>query len=222
MSLPQIHTNRGISKPLWKPSDSNVYSVASTKDLAFKETSIPRETNWEKELKHLWRSHIPQKCKFFIWTMVHQKLNTMDNIQKRNPNMCLNPNWCISCRSSNEDMNHLFILCPTAHRLWNLWSSETGIPMANTNVKDLCLSLCRLTGGNAKNIISFNAAIATLWTIWIRRNNLIFEEKDSSYQNAWEDICTLMGSWSSKSKILKNYNQATLALNINAFCNLPM
>ena len=188
----------------------------------FKETSIPRETNWEKELKHLWRSHIPQKCKFFIWTMVHQKLNTMDNIQKRNPSMCLNPNWCISCRSSNEDMNYLFILCPIAHRLWNLWSSETSIPMTSTNIKDLCLCLCRLTGSSAKNIISFNAAIATLWTIWIRRNNLIFLEKVSTYQNAWEDICTLTGSWSSKSKILKNYSQATLALNINALCNLPM
>ncbi|KAA0035248.1 LINE-1 retrotransposable element ORF2 protein [Cucumis melo var. makuwa] len=125
--------NRGISKPLWKPSDSNVYSVASAKDLVFKETSIPRETNWDLEVSH------------------------------------------------------------STKILWNLWSSETGIPMANTNVKDLCLSLCRLTGGNAKNIISFNAAIATLWTIWIRRNNLIFTEKDSSYQNAWEDICTLTG-----------------------------
>ncbi|KAA0056839.1 LINE-1 retrotransposable element ORF2 protein [Cucumis melo var. makuwa] len=222
MSLPRIHNNRGMCKPSWNPSDSKKYTVASAKDIAFKESSIPKETNWEKELKHLWRSHIPQKCKFFIWTMVHQKLNTMDKIQKRNPSMSLNPSWCISCRSSNEDMNHLFIFCPFARNLWNMWSSETGTPMATTNVKDLCLQLCRQSDRNTKNIISFNSAIATLWTIWIRRNNLIFADKDSSYLNAWEDICTLTGSWSSKSKTLKNYSQATIALNIKALCNLPM
>ncbi|TYK19715.1 LINE-1 retrotransposable element ORF2 protein [Cucumis melo var. makuwa] len=38
ISLPQIHSNRGTSKPSWRPSDSNVYTVASGKELAFKET----------------------------------------------------------------------------------------------------------------------------------------------------------------------------------------
>ncbi|KAA0049981.1 LINE-1 retrotransposable element ORF2 protein [Cucumis melo var. makuwa] len=112
----KIYSDGGKSKPSWRPSDSNLYTVASAKDLAFKETSNSRETNWENEFKHLWR----------------------------------------------------------------------------------------LTGNSAKNIISFNAAIATLWTIWIGRNKLIFTEKDSTYQNSWEDICSLTGSWSSKSKIFKN------------------
>lgn len=58
--------------------------------------------------------------------------------------MCLDPNWCISCKSSNEDLDHLFIHYPKAQKLWQLWSTNTGISI------EICLSLCKIKGSNCK------------------------------------------------------------------------
>lgn len=152
-----------------------------------------------------------------MWMVIHQRINTMDIIERRNPNICLSPNQCISCKSSDEDLNHLFIHCPKAQSLWNKLFLVTGLNLTISNAKDLCLSLCGIQGSNVKNIISFNATVATLWTIWTDRNNQIFMKKSLSFENLWENIDNLTSIWSSKNILLKNYSQATISLNIKLY-----
>lgn len=126
-----------------------------------------------------------------MWTVIYQKLNTFDLIQRRNSNMCLSRDWCISCKTSNENLNHLFIQCSKAQKLWSKLQLEIGLVMNLSSAKDLCLSLRGIQCNNVKNTIKFNAAMATLWL---------------SFENLWENIYNFISIWSSKNKLLKDYS----------------
>ena len=106
-----------------------------------------------------------------------------------------------------KTLNHLFIDCPKSQGLWNNFQWEAGSNLIRSSVKDLCLTLCGLQSNNAKNIIKFNTTMATMWTIWTNRNNQIFKgQKSLSLENTWENICNLIGIWSSRSKLFKDYS----------------
>lgn len=74
-----------------------------------------------------------------MWTIIREQLNTMETIQKIFPNSCLNPNWYISFKLLNEDLNQIFIHYSKAQKLWQITSEETGLALQETNIKDLCL-----------------------------------------------------------------------------------
>lgn len=74
----------------------------------------------------------------------------------------------------------MFIHCPKGQSLWKNTFSKIWYGTVMLNAKDLCLSLCKIQRNNANNIIKINDVVATLWTIWIDRNNQIFKEKAAS------------------------------------------
>lgn len=117
LNLPTVYTNNGPCKPLWKPNNNGDFSIAPAKKPLFEESNFNIDNINSQAYKNLWCSSIPLKCKFFIWTLFHQS-STMDALQRRNPSNCLSPQWCISCKSSLEDIDNLFIHCTKAQKLW--------------------------------------------------------------------------------------------------------
>lgn len=119
-SLPHPDINKAPDKPRWILNNSGFFSIASVKNALFEEsiglTGFPIR-NLTINYKNLWESSIQKKCKFFLLMLSHGKLNTMDAIQKRNPNTSLSLNWCITCKMDVEDINHLFIHCKKAKKL---------------------------------------------------------------------------------------------------------
>lgn len=182
-SLPRIASDKGHSKPCWKLKGNGSFSIGSVKRAIIEDSTNTNASAPSQALKNLWKSYVPQKCKFFTWMVIHQRLNTMDIIRRRNPNICLNPSWCIFCKSSDEDLNHLFIHFSKAQSLWNKLHLEIGLNMIISSAKDLCLCLCGIPSSNVKSTIKFNVAVATLWSIWSDGNNQIFIEKSLSLKN---------------------------------------
>ena len=102
----------------------------------------------------------PKKMKFFTWTIIHERINTMEVIQRKYPNSCVNPNWCTLSKSHNDEMNHLFIYCKKTRTLGEKLHWQTGWFPQGGNTKSLCLSLCTAKLANRRNIIIFNIAVA--------------------------------------------------------------
>lgn len=50
-----------------------------------------------------------------------------------------------------------------------------------------------------------------LWIWWPDRNNMIFNEIHSSFYSSWENICKLVGMWSSRHCLFKDYSQITIS-----------
>ena len=66
------------------------------------------------------------KIDMFIWTLLHEKVLTGENLEKRG---FIGPFRCPLCSEASENINHLFLICPYAISVWrevlNRW--EDGI-----------------------------------------------------------------------------------------------
>ena len=135
-------------------------------------------------------------------------------LQRKITNLHQNPNWCILCHNSSEDLDHIFISCSFTKVLWAkverliLWKSQ------HQDVSSLCSEMCMMNQKRKKGIIKFNTLSGVLWDIWLERNNRIFKGKKSSTINIWEDICALLGFCATKSSLFSNYNASSITLNI--------
>lgn len=141
-----------------------------------------------------------KKCKFFIWITPldngpNEELNTLENLQKKMSNVCLNPNCCILYKANIGNRDHVFIHCNQAKELWGRFQAQTRQVIAGNNVKSFCLSLCQLNQISRKNVIFFNLGVVILWSLWLERNNRIFNNSNKSMLNLWEDSCYLRGFW---------------------------
>ncbi|KAM7513904.1 hypothetical protein LguiA_003487 [Lonicera macranthoides] len=80
--------------------------------------------------KVIWAAGIPTKVKVFSWLVAHGRVNTYDMLQKRRPNCCLSPSWCVLCKSDAESLNHLLLHCPYSYFIWNKACAEFGFSWA--------------------------------------------------------------------------------------------
>ena len=75
----------------------------------------------------IWKAHAENKCKVFTWILIHEKLLTADNLQKRDwPHQ----DHCALCNGPLETGLHLCLCCPFAKAVWNqilTWEHFDGI-----------------------------------------------------------------------------------------------
>ncbi len=119
-------------EPKWRWTKSEAYTVKSMYNFLM-DGGVQN-----RHLKRFWKIKSPLKVKIFVWTILHRKVLTADNLAKRG--------WqgvesCVLCQEDSETLDHLFIGCaftksqlvglspnlgalastPTVNRLW-----ETG------------------------------------------------------------------------------------------------
>ncbi|TYK10356.1 LINE-1 retrotransposable element ORF2 protein [Cucumis melo var. makuwa] len=216
-SLNASFCENGRDSPTWILNSDGFYSVASVKKALLQPDQGILALQNQNTFKNLWKSSIPKKCKFFIWTLLYDSVNTADQLTKRMPNLCSRPSWCVMCKRNEEDRIHLFILCPIAKSIWNLISSHLKSNVNCLSPKDLCITMCSWKQKTKKNIILFNTYASALWNIWLERNARIFNGKEKTVADLWEDIKALAGLWTSRFLLFTNYQATSIALNLNAF-----
>ena len=117
--FPYSNVDEGMCKPIWKLENNKVFTTISF------EKSIqisPPDGNNEVDrqiFKALWKSSILKKCKFFLWSILHKGINTMEVLRRRPPKTCLNPNWCVMCHSHCERSDHLLVNCRATNFIWD-------------------------------------------------------------------------------------------------------
>lgn len=122
MTLSILVQSRGRDFPLWKLSSDGSFSITSIKRSIHISDQRGMDISDPNILQNLWKSCVPRKCKIFIWSLLHECINTTENLQKRLPNWNLNPNKCTLCRKAEENINHLFISCSFAKSIWEkIW-----------------------------------------------------------------------------------------------------
>jgi zinc-binding in reverse transcriptase len=100
----------------WTPnqlfSTNSVYRTCNDPD-------IPRP-----QFRQVWRTKTPPRFHFFLWLLLHDKLNTAENLQKKRwPTI----SSCILCsNNAMESTCHLFSNCPTTTCI--LWSTMATPP----------------------------------------------------------------------------------------------
>jgi hypothetical protein len=56
--------------------------------------------------KIIWKSRVPPRVAFFVWTTALGKILTIDNLRGRHVMMM---DWCCICKNGGESVDHLFL-----------------------------------------------------------------------------------------------------------------
>jgi zinc-binding in reverse transcriptase len=126
---------------LWKWTPNQLFSAISIYKIC-NNPGIPRP-----QFRQLWKTHAPPRVLFFLWLLLHDKLNTVENLQK---NLCSGV--------ATESTDHLFSTCPMTTSI--LLSTTTATPQLSAT--DTCSSLV-----NNRERQRWTSAI---WIIWKERN----------------------------------------------------
>ncbi len=122
--------------------------------------------------KKIWKLKAPLKVKIFLWYLRKGVILTKDNLTKRN--------WqgsksCCFCHK-DESIKHLFFECRFARTVWAIFSCAAGIA-APINAFQMFDSWVQGLPSTPQSIALLGAA-AICWSIWLCRNDLVFEKKN--------------------------------------------
>jgi zinc-binding in reverse transcriptase len=91
---------------LWKWTPNHLFSTNFVYQ-KYNDPSIPRP-----QFRQVWRTRAPPRVHFFLWLLLHDKLNTTENLQKKGWTTITS---CVLCFSNAmESVDHLFSNYPTA------------------------------------------------------------------------------------------------------------
>ena len=124
--------------------------------------------------KGIWKIKVPKMVAFFMWTVAHGQIITLDNLMLRG---CPLANCCCLCCCNAESVDHLLLFCPIAHFLWMYMLWLLGIDWVMPgSVVDLLFCWYHWLGMHSFDIWDLVSG-CLMWTIWIERNRRSFEDE---------------------------------------------
>jgi hypothetical protein len=121
--------------------------------------------------KSLWKIRAPLKVKVFLWYLHRGVLLTKDNLARRN--------WicnrvCCFCHLE-ETIQHLSFECRFTIAVWSFFHCASNITQLASTI--YMLGLWLEGSSDSLHSIVLLGAVAVCWSIWLSRNNNIFEKK---------------------------------------------
>ena len=166
-----IPSNQLPDSICWGLSSTDNFSSKSATWLAHGldlTTATPWEFSW------IWTLDVMPKLKIFLWQLCHASLPTRGILLKGG--LQIDP-LCPHCLSDIEDMEHLFLGCPSVSQVWRLaadhhWIThsppQSSIPIVPRWLAGLHSSCSRM---------SLERTVSLLWSIWKTRNNSVFRSE---------------------------------------------
>jgi hypothetical protein len=176
----------GRDKLWWLPSRKGVFEVKS-----FYRALSPHGLGsfpW----KSVWKSKAPPRVAFFVWTAVHSKILTLDNLGRRG---LVVVNRCWLCESDVESVDHLLLHCAAARDLWIAFFARFGLCwVMPRSVKELLASWW--TAGRTRSAVVWKMVPhCILWCIWRERNNRCFEGLSRTREELLHFFLVTLFSW---------------------------
>jgi hypothetical protein len=112
----QVELNVDSDSLVWCYEKSGVYSSQSCYAVISFRGVTP------VHLPAIWNIVVPPKIHLFLWLLSHNKLATVDNLNKKGLDQ---PVQCCFC-NEKETINHLFFGCVVARAIWKMVSSFLG------------------------------------------------------------------------------------------------
>lgn len=158
--------------------NKSVYKTKDAYKTMFRQTFPPpmgNDTNWHR----IWKLKIPPKIQLFLWKVECKVLQSKIFLKSRLQNEL--DTTCQWCRNSEETMNHILWECACARQLWKevlyWWSVKT----TNTSqFNDNIWKGIECKSGVLVKSVWGSVISSTLWTLWLARNELLFERRKLS------------------------------------------
>ncbi|XP_010694468.3 uncharacterized protein LOC104907261 [Beta vulgaris subsp. vulgaris] len=167
--IPQQETEDEIG---WSHSKSGIFTVKTGYWFLNRDDNL--HTSNSSFWNQFWKSSIFPKWNF-LWKILNKALPTSDNLAKRKIKG-INATCCL-CNKETETLEHLFRDC---HIVQRIWSCSLGIVASNGTILPLQEWIKNFLNWFKKKkteegILMEIDFVATLWGIWIHRNEVIFK-----------------------------------------------
>ncbi|GLU19134.1 hypothetical protein SLE2022_353990 [Rubroshorea leprosula] len=150
----------------------------------------------EGDFKRVWKAHIPPKVSAFCWQLLHRKLPTKDNLASHRILKDISSLNCCWCDTLPESPDHIFFHCNLAFSLWMKCYKWWGVNYVMSNSCRLVLEQHKWIGGNKLTNKGWNIIwFAVVWTLWLGRNDLIFNKKEAKADCLFELVQTRSFYW---------------------------
>jgi hypothetical protein len=125
----------------------------------------------------IWNIVVPQKNHLFLWLLSHNKLATVDNLNRKGFSK---PNQCCFC-SEDDSVMHLFFQCVVAKIIWKLDSDIIGCEIGGDYLS-VASRWIHKKKCYAMNIFT----TAVLRGVWLTRNEMVFNNQ------VWSDVRSVL------------------------------
>jgi hypothetical protein len=187
--LATVQLSSGPDEFHWNLLKNGEFSVDSMYN-ALIHLDVPVDNN-----KMIWKMKIPLKTKVFGWYLRRGVILTKDNLAKRN--------WhgnqsCVFCHH-DETIKHLFFQCRFARSIWSI------IQVASTlypprNVTNIFGNWLNGVDNRFRTLIRVGA-LAVIWSLWLCRNDKVFNNKMSSPLQVIYRCTGTLRLWSSLQRV---------------------
>ncbi|KAD3066596.1 hypothetical protein E3N88_34476 [Mikania micrantha] len=142
-----------------------------------------------------WNSWVIRKVSTFVWRACMDRIPTMEALCRRG--VVVASTLCPSCGMVEETVDHLFAKCEVPKAIW--WQIcrwvKIPIPISFASVGEM-LDFANENGGegNMKKVIKL-IFHATIWRIWLARNDKVFKGINTSCYKVVEEVKELSFLW---------------------------
>lgn len=148
---------------------------------------------------------LPPKVSLFLWQALRNKIATRENLQAKG--IVLNgSSSCPICNEVSESSSHLLLHCPSIWRLWCSILNRDGISWAVPSTLSALMleweNLPKISDKILWNLIPYSL----VWSIWIERNNVCFNQKDFNSSDIWDMHLLRIGWWVKPILIQSSYS----------------
>lgn len=146
-----------------------------------------------------WKVDCPSKVTLFCWLASDNKILTLSNLAKKRCNFHNATDTCVLCYNDSETVDHLLIHCNFASRIWAFYASYLNLqsfPISLEYFWSSWIPSLDLRLRSPWDLLSR----AIFWTIWLERNNRIFNCTFNSTSSILFKISHLFIDWCSAAK----------------------
>ncbi|XP_058726594.1 uncharacterized protein LOC131597954 [Vicia villosa] len=195
---------------VWWPNHNGVFSVKSCyNSLRNRDEEDIMDVQSISVLKVMWQSNIPSKIKIFGWRTMLNRLATKDQLAKRNIIRNEADKVCIVCNSADENRDHLLFFCIMSRNVWRnvtLWLGMNDLDglVGGDHFEKFCKFQHRSLKKKKQKQILAMFWMASVWSMWIARNNAIFRGIPCVLDDILYYIKFASWSWLSMGKVKSN------------------
>jgi hypothetical protein len=192
----QLRRNERDSRR-WVAHPVGSFTVQSTYMAMMNNNAAPAvDQGMSNIFKKLWLNNAPSKVTIFGWRLLLDKLPTREALFKKGIITNNHDRSCIFCLREVEESHHVFFNCNFSRQVWRIifrWMKTT--PLAFVNIHDHFSHFGKLIkGGNGKKFRHI-IWLATTWSLWKKRNNIIFRGEEVNIPSLVDHIIYFAWFW---------------------------
>ena len=139
----------------------------------------------------MWKSNMPLKVKIFVWMCVRGRIQVAKDLKEKG---WLGEPSC-KLRGEEESADHLVFSCPLSHFCWWWIALALNWEKPPSNFEEFA-NMGLGSPGARSNFLGWSLLGAVAWTIWLSRNDFVFNNKlsNSPATNVYKMI-SLLSQW---------------------------